>query len=73
MTELLRGSGRRGVVVAFDEQSGLGEIDGSDGAKHAFHCIEIADGSRTIAVGQLVRFQPLARFGHFQAGRVVKV
>ena len=35
--------------------------------------IEIADGSRTIAVGQQVRFRPLARFGHFQAGRVAKV
>lgn len=70
MTELLRGTGRRGVVVVFDEHSGLGEIDGSDGVKHAFHCIEIADGSRSIGVGAEVRFDLLAKLGRWEAANI---
>ena len=46
MTELDRGSGRRGTVTSFDADVGLGSVTGSDGVDHLFHCIEIADGSR---------------------------
>jgi len=70
VTELVRGTGRRGVVVAFDEQSGLGEIDGADGVKHAFHCIEIADGSRSIGVGTEVSFDLLAKLGRWEAANI---
>ena len=67
-----------GVVREFDEAKGLGVIAttattttiGGDG--FAFHCIEIADGTRTIGVGQAVTFRPLARFGAFQAGAIEK-
>ncbi len=45
-----------GVVVAFDERRGLGEIEGADGARYAFHCTRIADGSRTISVNAAVEF-----------------
>ena len=70
MTELARGSGRRGVVAAFDERSGLGTIDGVDGSTYAFHCIEIADGSRSIAVGVDVSFDLLAKLGRWEAANI---
>jgi hypothetical protein len=40
----------RGRVVSFDDASGLGIVAADDGAAHMFHCISIADGTRTIAV-----------------------
>jgi CspA family cold shock protein len=45
-----------GAVVAFDERRGLGEVESADGARYAFHCTQIADGTRTIAVGTAVEF-----------------
>ena len=67
-------SGRYGVVVSFDEERGLGEVRGADGTTWPFHCTSIADGSRTIAVGARVRFEPLARFGQQdQANRLAHI
>lgn len=62
-----------GVVTAFDEAKGLGTVTDADGREYTFHCIEIADGTRTIEVGQAVRFHPLPKFGRIQAGRLAKV
>jgi CspA family cold shock protein len=62
-----------GTVTGFDEAKGLGTVTAVDGREYLFHCIEIADGTRTVDVGQPVRFQPLPKFGRIQAGRVVKV
>jgi cold shock CspA family protein len=45
-----------GSVDSFDKSSGLGEVRGDDGRLYPFHCTEIADGSRDIAVGQEVSF-----------------
>lgn len=45
-----------GVVVAFDEARGLGEVEVEDGRRYSFHCTRIADGSRTIPVGAKVEF-----------------
>ncbi len=70
MTELERGTGRRGIVTAFDEQSGLGVVTGENGTDHPFHCIEIADGTRTIAVGAQVSFDLLGKFGRWEAANV---
>ena len=70
MTELERGPGRRGVVASFDESAGLGTISGADGVEHAFHCIEIADGSRTIEAGTEVSFDLLAKFGRWEAANI---
>ncbi|MGA7757266.1 MAG: cold shock domain-containing protein [Ilumatobacteraceae bacterium] len=70
MTELDRGTGRRGVVTAFDEQSGLGVVTAENGTDHPFHCIEIADGTRTIEVGAEVSFDLLAKFGRWEAANV---
>jgi cold shock CspA family protein len=64
---------RRGVVVAFDDQVGLGEValtpaDPAKGGRLRFHCTQIAGGSRTIAVGATVSFETLAgRGGQWEA------
>ena len=63
----------RGTVSAFDAARGLGTVTGEDGSDWAFHVIEIADGTRTIDVGQEVVFQPLPKFGRRQAGRLLKL
>ena len=70
MTELAHGTGRRGVVRTFDEAAGLGVIDGADGAEYRFHCIEIADGSRTVDIGTEVSFDLLAKFGRWEAANI---
>jgi cold shock CspA family protein len=56
-----------GRVTAFDEPRGLGTITADDGQPYLFHCTQIADGSRTIAVGQAVRFELLPKLGRYEA------
>ena len=60
----------RGRVTGFDREVGLGVVRGSDGADYAFHCIEIADGTRDIALDAEVCFVVLERFGRREAGRL---
>ena len=72
MTELERGTGRRGVVSSFDESTGIGTISGTDGTEHPFHCIEIADGCRTIETGTEVSFDLLAKLGRWEAGNICR-
>jgi cold shock CspA family protein len=67
VTELQRSATRRGTVSAFDESVGLGVVVGADGVDYPFHCIEIADGSRSIAVGADVTFDVLAKLGRWEA------
>jgi CspA family cold shock protein len=57
---------RSGTVVEFDAEVGLGVVE-SDGMLFSFHCIEIADGSREIAVGTPVSFDVLVKFGRYEA------
>jgi CspA family cold shock protein len=45
-----------GRVVSFDERRGLGEVESADGDRYPFHCTQIVDGSRTVAVGATVEF-----------------
>ncbi|MBA3287748.1 MAG: cold shock domain-containing protein [Acidimicrobiia bacterium] len=60
-----------GVVVAFDEHAGLGRVRrDDDGVELLFHCVEIADGSRSIAVGTPVEFDLLRKFGRDEAARL---
>ena len=70
MTELDRGNGRRGTVTSCDESVGLGVIAGVDGVDHPFHCSEIADGSRSIAIGAAVSYDLLAKFGRWEAANI---
>ncbi|MEO7398107.1 MAG: hypothetical protein ABIW84_06045 [Ilumatobacteraceae bacterium] len=60
-----------GTVTNFDEARGLGEITlaGSE-AMFPFHCASIADGSRTIATGTQVTFDPLLKLGRREAGDI---
>ncbi len=46
---------RLGVVNSFDAVVGLGEVSLDDGRSVAFHATAIADGSRSIGVGAVVR------------------
>ncbi len=66
------GTVQTGTVVAFDASVGLGEVQGADGARYPFHCIEIADGTRDIAVGQAVQFTLLGKLGRFEAAGITK-
>ena len=45
-----------GVVTEFDEPRGWGTVE-SGGRDYPFHCTQIADGTRTIAVGAEVAFE----------------
>ena len=56
-----------GTVTEFDEARGLGTITVDDGRTVPFQCTQIADGSRTIAVGQAVSFGLLAKLGRYEA------
>jgi CspA family cold shock protein len=69
VTELQR-STRTGRVTAFDESVGLGVVAGTDGVDYPFHCIEIADGSRSIPVGVDVTFDLLAKLGRWEAANL---
>jgi len=57
-------------VTAFDDQKGYGVVTADDGTAYFLHCTQIADGSRTIAVGTVVIFDVLARLGHYEATAV---
>ncbi|HXW80650.1 MAG TPA: hypothetical protein VEJ84_14200 [Acidimicrobiales bacterium] len=50
------GVAQRGKVERFNKDVGLGEVMADDAALYPFHCTEIADGSRDIAVGARVSF-----------------
>jgi cold shock CspA family protein len=56
-----------GTVTELDEHKGWGTVTATDGVEWFFHCTQIADGTRTIAVGAAVTFEPLARLGRFEA------
>lgn len=58
-----------GIVESFDAHRGLGLID-SDGEKYLFHCAEISDGTRDIAVNTPVSFVAVQRFGNREASVV---
>ena len=60
-----------GVISHFDEPRGLGTIRSSTGEELPFHCTAIADGTRTISVGERVRFQVVpGRIGQWEATRI---
>jgi cold shock CspA family protein len=59
-----------GLITAFDAARGTGAVTADDGTVYPFHCIEIADGTRTIDAGTRVEFALLAKFGHYQAAQI---
>lgn len=65
---------RLGEVVEFDGPRGLGVVrDGGSGERFPFHCVEIADGSRQIAVGAAVAFVLATGRGGPEARSLVKL
>ncbi len=65
---------RLGVVTAFDEQRGLGSVADDAGGRWAFHCTQIADGTRTIAPGTRVAFLEAAgHLGRMEAVGLTKL
>lgn len=62
-----RSDERTGIVTAFDEAVGLGTVTDAAGDEFGFHCIEIADGSRSIDVGAPVRFDVRRKLGRSEA------
>ena len=59
-----------GTVTSFDEYVGLGEVQDDAGRTYLFHCVEIADGTRTIEVGTSVEFDVMVKFGEQEASRL---
>lgn len=59
-----------GRIVSFDEEMGLGELVADDGTRLQFHCVELVDSNRTIAVGTSVRFTVSAKLGRYEASGV---
>lgn len=64
---------RGGVVTDFDTHAGLGYVTDSEGNVYLLHCINIADKTRDVAVGQRVEFSTVMRYGHAEASMVVKI
>ena len=63
----------RGTVADFDEHVGIGTVRAEDGRELFFHCTQLTDGSRTIDVGALVRFEIVpGHRGRWEAARVEK-
>ncbi len=59
-----------GRVIDFDDHVGLGHVATDGGAVHLFHCVEIADGTRTIELGADVEFDVLVEFGADEAANL---
>jgi cold shock CspA family protein len=45
-----------GTVTGFSASSAQGTVATTNGNEYWFHCVAIADGTRTIAVGEAVTF-----------------
>lgn len=64
----------RGTIESFDAPRGLGVLRSEDGVALGFHCVDIADGTRTIAVGTKVRARrSVGRLGHDEARAIEAV
>ena len=62
-----------GKVVEFDEHAGLGRVESSDGRMFLFHCTQLVDGTRSVEVGAVVRFEVVpGHLGQWEAARVEK-
>jgi cold shock CspA family protein len=59
-----------GKVTAFDEYVGLGEVRSEAGDVYLFHCVEIADSSRSIEVGVTVEFDLMRKLGRQEAANL---
>jgi cold shock CspA family protein len=61
-----------GTVTAFDEGRGLGTVTAA-GQEYPFHTTQIADGSRSVRVGESVEFRIVpGRRGDWEAADIEK-
>ena len=61
----------RGHVVEFDGPRGLGTIESEQGTRLRFHCTQLVDGTRDIAVGTAVRYEVVpGALGDWEAAAV---
>jgi cold shock CspA family protein len=64
----------RGTVTEFDDDKGFGVVTGDGGRTYFLHCTQIADGTRTIAVGTTVHFEVVpGHLGRWEAAFVAAV
>jgi cold shock CspA family protein len=64
----------RGRIESFDDGRGDGVLRTDDGHDLYFHCVDIADGSRTVAHGEVVTARRgVGHLGHDEAFEIVKV
>ncbi len=63
-------AGVAGRVDQFDDATGLGYVTDPQGTRYRFHCVSIADGTRTIQAGAPVSFVVVPRFGEYEATAV---
>jgi hypothetical protein len=62
------------VVVSFDEARGDGLMRDALGREFYFHCVHIADGTRAVTPGALVRARRVVGLrGRDEAAEVVKL
>jgi cold shock CspA family protein len=66
----MHGSPMNGTVSEFSDAAGYGWITTDDGARVFFHCTQIADGGRTIAVGARVTFSTMPYLGRYEAAEI---
>ena len=61
------------AVEAFDERRGDGLLITDGGERFYFHCVDIADGTRTIGVGERVTAErAVGHLGHDEAAKVTQ-
>jgi cold shock CspA family protein len=59
------------MVVEFDDEKGYGAVRTEDGRELFFHCVSIADGSRSIGIGTAVEFEVVpGHLGRWEAAQV---
>lgn len=63
-----------GVVSAFDEARGLGDVSDDSGGNWPFHCTQITDGTRRVGIGARVAFCLVAgHLGRMEATEVTSL
>ncbi len=64
----------RGRIEAFDDHRGDGLVRSDTGEALYFHCVNIVDGSRSIALGVIVSARRgVGHLGHDEAREIVKL
>jgi cold shock CspA family protein len=63
----------KGRIEAFSDHRGDGLVRSVDGEGLYFHCVSIADGSRSVAIGETVTARRgVGHLGHDEAFEIVK-